>query len=59
MSGGCLLRTVFEGLGPNGRAAEDHSVRWANKGYDALCAHPGRYVFHCGENMYSGTVVAR
>lgn len=57
--GGCLLRTVFEGLGPNGRAAEI-TVPVGQTGVVMLYAsRPGRYAFHCGENMYSGTVVAR
>jgi cytochrome c biogenesis protein CcdA len=57
--GGCLLRTVFEGLGPNGRAA-GITVPVGQTGTVTLYArHPGRYAFHCGEDMYSGTAVAR
>ena len=57
--GGCLLSTIFEGLGPDGHAAEvtvpvgDTRIVWL------YARHPGRYPFHCGGQMYSGTVVAR
>jgi len=57
--GGCLLRTVFEGLGPNGRTAEIMVPVGQTRTVTLYAPHPGRYAFHCGANMYSGTVVAR
>jgi cytochrome c-type biogenesis protein len=57
--GGCLLRTVFEGLGPNGHAAEVTVPVGQTRIVTLYAQGPGNYIFHCGENMYSGTVVAR
>lgn len=57
--GGCLLSTVFEGLGPDGRAAEVTVPVGDTRVIELYARHPGRYPFHCGGNMYSGTVVAR
>lgn len=57
--GGCLLRTVFEGLGPGGHAAEVTVPVGATRVVQLLAPHPGRYTFHCGANMFSGWVVAR
>ena len=57
--GGCLLRTVFEGLGPNGRAAEITVPVGQTRSVTLYAPRPGRYAFHCGADMYSGTVVAR
>ncbi len=57
--GGCLLRTIFEGLGPDGRAAEITVPVGQTRTVLLYAPHPGRYAFHCGANMYSGTVVAR
>lgn len=57
--GGCLLRTVFEGLGPDGRAAEVTVPVGETRVVQLYAPQPGRYVFHCGSDMYSGTVVAR
>ncbi|TAN02456.1 MAG: hypothetical protein EPN36_16860 [Rhodanobacteraceae bacterium] len=57
--GGCLLRTVFEGLGPRGHAAEVTVPVGATRVVHLNAPRPGRYAFHCGGDMYSGTVVAR
>ena len=57
--GGCLLRTVFEGLGSGGRAAELTVPVGDTRVVQLYARHPGRYPFRCGGNMYSGTVVAR
>ncbi len=57
--GGCLLRTVFEGLGPNGRTIEITVPVGQTRTVTLYAPRPGRYVFHCGAGMYSGTVVAR
>lgn len=56
---GCLLRTIFEGIDCGGQAAE-MTVPVGETRVVQLCTpHPGRHKFHCGENMYSGTMVAR
>ncbi|MGH8413270.1 MAG: cytochrome c biogenesis protein CcdA [Gammaproteobacteria bacterium] len=57
--GGCLLRTIFEGLGPDGHEAEITVPVGATRVLQLYASHPGRYVFHCGGNMYSGTVLAQ
>ena len=57
--GGCLLSTVFEGLGPSGHAAEVTVPVGETRVVQLYAPHPGRYTFHCGGNMYSGTVVAQ
>lgn len=57
--GGCLLRTVFEGLGPNGRTIEITVPVGQTRTVTLYAPRPGRYVFHCGAGMYSGAVVAR
>ena len=57
--GGCLLSTVFEGLGPGGNAAEITVPVGDTRTVQLYAPRAGRYVFHCGGNMYSGTVVAQ
>lgn len=57
--GGCLLRTIFEGLGPNGKAAAVTVPVGQTRVVQLFAPHPGRYGYHCGENMYFGTVEAR
>ena len=57
--GGCLLRTIFEGLGSAGHAAEITVPVGTTRVIQLYAAHPGRYAFHCGGDMYSGTVVAQ
>lgn len=57
--GGCLLRTIFEGLGPGGRQTEITVPVGETRMIQLYAPHPGRYTFHCGANMYSGTVVAQ
>lgn len=57
--GGCLLSTIFEGLGPGGHAAEVTVPVGDTRVIELYARHPGRYRFHCGGDMYSGTVVAR
>lgn len=57
--GGCLLSTIFEGLGPGGSAAEITVSVGTTRTVQLYAPHPGHYTFHCGGEMYSGTVVAR
>jgi len=57
--GGCLLSTIFEGLGPDGKAVEVTVPVGATRVVKLYAPRPGRYEFHCGGNMYFGTVVAR
>ncbi|MDA8120408.1 MAG: hypothetical protein M0Z85_10335 [Gammaproteobacteria bacterium] len=57
--GGCLLRTIFEGLGPNGRKVSVTVPVGKTRMAILYAPRPGRYPFHCGGHMYSGTIVAR
>lgn len=57
--GGCLLSTVFEGLGPRGGTAQVTVPVGTTRTIGLYAPRAGTYVFHCGGNMYSGTVVAR
>jgi len=57
--GGCLLSTIFEGLGPAGRDVQITVPVGATRTVQLHAPHAGRYAFHCGGNMYSGTVVAQ
>lgn len=57
--GGCLLRTVFEGLGPGGQPVAVTVPVGQTRVATLYAPHPGRYLFHCASDMYSGTVVAR
>ena len=57
--GGCLLSTVFEGLGPGGKAAEVTVPVGETRVVQLYAPHPGHYTYHCGGNMYSGLVVAQ
>jgi len=57
--GGCLLRTVFEGLGQNGHAVEITVPVGQTRTVRLYAPHPGRYAFHCGADMYSGILIAR
>lgn len=57
--GGCLLRTIFEGLGPEGGTVEITVPVGDTRVVQLYAPRPGRYAFHCGAGMYSGTVVAR
>ena len=56
--GGCLLATVFVGLGPHGGDVVV-SVPVGDTRYVLIRAsHGGSYSFHCGGEMYSGRIVA-
>ena len=57
--GGCLLRTVFEGLGPKGHAVAITVPVGQTRTVALYAPRRGRYAFHCGAFMYNGTVVAR
>ncbi len=57
--GGCLLSTVFEGLGPGGTSAEVTVPVGTTRTVQLYAPHPKHYTFHCGGEMYSGTVVAQ
>ncbi|WP_156782765.1 cupredoxin domain-containing protein [Acidihalobacter yilgarnensis] len=56
--GGCGLVTVFPHLGPQG---ETVSVRVPVGDTKRILIHapkPGKYVYHCSENMWYGEIVA-
>ncbi|MBU6416850.1 MAG: hypothetical protein KJS83_06755 [Xanthomonadaceae bacterium] len=57
--GGCLLSTVFEGLGPHGRPVEITVPVGETRVVQLFASRPGSYTFHCGGEMYSGTVLAQ
>lgn len=57
--GGCLLSSVFEGLGPGGHSAEVTVPVGTTRTVQLYAPRAGRYAFHCGSDMYSGTVVAQ
>lgn len=57
--GGCLLRTVFVGLGPSGTDASISVPVGHTRTVTLYAPRAGRYAFHCGGNMYSGTVQAQ
>ncbi len=57
--GGCLLETVFEGLGAGGHAASLTVPVGETRVVRLHAPRRGHYTFHCGGNMYSGTVVAQ
>ena len=57
--GGCLLRTVFEGLGPDGHAVDVTVPVGETRVIQLYAPRPGRYTFHCGSQMYSGIVEAQ
>jgi cytochrome c-type biogenesis protein len=57
--GGCLLKTIFEGLGAEGQAAEVTVPVGETRVVQLYAPHPGSYNFHCSVDMYSGTVEAK
>ncbi|HEX7326286.1 MAG TPA: cytochrome c biogenesis protein CcdA [Rhodanobacteraceae bacterium] len=57
--GGCLLETVFDGLGPSGSDVAITVPVGATRDVTLRAPHPGRYAFHCSIGMYAGTVVAQ
>ncbi|TAN09262.1 MAG: hypothetical protein EPN34_14565 [Burkholderiaceae bacterium] len=57
--GGCLLQTVFDGLGPSGEDVTVTVPVGATRVVALRTPRAGAYSFHCGSNMYSGTIVGR
>ncbi len=56
--GGCGLVTVFPHLGPQGKTV---SIRVPVGDTKRILIHapkPGKYVYHCSENMWYGEIVA-
>jgi len=56
--GGCGLGTVFTGLGKGGGTVVVNVPVGDSKTVALRAPHPGRYVYHCGSDMYFGTIVA-
>lgn len=57
--GGCLLSTIFEGLGSKGRAVQITVPVGETRIAELYAPRAGRYRYHCGGDMYSGTIVAK
>ena len=56
--GGCGLVTVFPGLAVNGGDARARVPVGTTQRIYLKAPRPGRYRFHCSENMYFGTIIA-
>jgi len=56
--GGCGLETIFEGLGVHGGNSVANVPVGQTEYVEILAPVAGNYSFHCGANMYYGTVVA-
>lgn len=57
--GGCALVTVFPGLGVDGSTVRAQVPVGQTRRVVILAAKPGRYRYHCSENMFFGEIVAR
>lgn len=57
--GGCALVTIFPDLGPNGATVRASVPVGQTRRVVLLAAKPGRYRYHCSENMFFGEIVAR
>jgi plastocyanin domain-containing protein len=57
--GGCALVTVFPDLGANGGAVRASVPVGQTRRIVILAAKPGRYPYHCSENMFFGEIDAR
>lgn len=57
--GGCALVTIFPNLGPEGATVRASVPVGQTRRVVLLAAKPGRYRYHCSENMFFGEIVAR
>lgn len=57
--GGCALVTIFPNLGPDGATVRASVPVGQMRRVVLLAAKPGRYRYHCSENMFFGEIVAR
>lgn len=57
--GGCALVTIFPNLGPDGATVRASVPVGQTRRVVLLAAKPGRYRYHCSENMFFGEIVAR
>ncbi|TAM50816.1 MAG: hypothetical protein EPN57_19940 [Paraburkholderia sp.] len=57
--GGCQLITVFPGLGTDGATILTRVPVGQRRRIVIRAPKPGRYRYHCSENMYFGEIVAR
>lgn len=57
--GGCALVTVFPNLGPDGGTVRASVPVGQTRRVVLVAARPGRYPYHCSENMFFGEIVAR
>lgn len=56
--GGCALVTIFPDLGPDGATIRASVPVGQTRRVVLLAAKPGRYRYHCSENMFFGEIVA-
>lgn len=57
--GGCALVTVFPNLRPDGGTVRASVPVGQTRRVVLLAAKPGRYRYHCSENMFFGEIVAQ
>ena len=57
--GGCGLVTIFPGLGVDGRTVRALVPVGQTRRIVLRAPKPGRYRYHCSENMFFGEIVAR
>jgi Cupredoxin-like domain len=57
--GGCALVTIFPDLGPDGATVRASVPVGQTRRVVLLAAKPGRYRYHCSENMFFGEIVAQ
>lgn len=57
--GGCALVTDFPYLGPNGSTVQAKVPVGQTRTVVIRAPKPGRYRYHCSENMYFGVIVAK
>lgn len=56
--GGCGLVTVFPGLGIDGGTVRARVPVGQTRRVAIFARSPGRYTYHCSENMFFGEIVA-
>lgn len=57
--GGCALVTVFPHMGQNGETVRARVPVGQTRKIVIRVPKPGRYRYHCADNMYFGTILAQ